>query len=329
MGLCKLSQDTAIGGYFQLELPSENTGYHQSAQLYQSARAAFRALLQAGRPTRVFIPKYICDAIIPPLHEEKINYEWYELDASLDVPNSVALKDDEWLLYVNYFGVCQAQVERLLERYPSKQIVFDFSQAFFDLSKPHALATIYSPRKFFGVPDGGLLLSSIDVSPPQVQDTKSQYRMSHLLKRLWGKPERGYPDYLLAEDSLEDSTPMLMSGLTQSLLRSIDYQSIQETRTQNFNYLHTRLESKNALVINETNLVAPLCYPFLTKNKRLRNFLLENRVFIPKFWGDAEKRMSTEWSEKMINGLLPLPIDQRYGQEEMERIISLITEFLR
>lgn len=322
-------QETAIGGYFQLELSTDNTHYHHNAHLYQSARAAFRSLLKAGRPTRVFIPKYICDAIISPLHEEKIDFEWYELDDSLDVPDSVALKDGEWLLYVNYFGVCQAQVDRLLERYPSKQIVFDFSQAFFDLSKSDALATIYSPRKFFGVPDGGLLLSSIDVNRPQVQDTKSQYRMSHLLKRMCEKPEKGYPDYLLAEDSLADSTPMLMSGLTQSLLRSIDYQFIQKRRMRNFTYLHTRLRSKNALVINEANLVAPLCYPFLTKNKKLRDFLLENRVFIPKFWRDADERVSPAWSEKMINGLLPLPIDQRYGQEEMERMVSLITECVR
>lgn len=324
--MSELILETAIGGYFQLELSLNNKHYHQNAKLYQSARAAFRALLQAGRPTRVFIPKYICDAIISPLHEEKIDYEWYDIDDSLDVPDSVVLRDGEWLLYVNYFGVCQAQVDRLFERYPPKQIVFDFSQAFFDQSKSDALATIYSPRKFFGVPDGGLLLSSIDVSRPQIQDTKSQSRITHLLKRMSEKPEEGYPDYLLAEESLEDSTPMLMSGLTDSLLRTIDYQSIQKRRMRNFIYLHSRLKSKNALVINEVNLCAPLSYPFLTTNKRLRDFLLENRVFIPKFWRDAYKRVSPAWSEKMINGLLPLPTDQRYGQEEMERMISLITE---
>lgn len=326
MGLSELIQTTAIGGYFQLELPEPKTHYHQNAQLYQSARAAFRALLQAGRPKKVFIPKYICDAILSPLTEEQIEYEWYELNDSLDVSDSVVLGDNEWLLYANYFGICQTQVDRLLQKYSADQLVFDFSQAFFDPPRTEALATIYSPRKFFGVPDGGMLYSKIAVKQPTVQDTGSLSRVSHLLKRLYEKPESGYSDYLLAEQSLEDSKPMLMSGLTQRLITSIDYEVVKQKRMENFSFLHEQLKSINLLSIHAKNQLAPLCYPLITHDSSLRDMLIKNRVFIPRYWHDAITRLSPEISERMVECLLPLPIDQRYGQVDMERMVALILD---
>ena len=42
----------AIGGYFELELPPPRGERYPDALRYQSARAAFLALLLAGRPGR-------------------------------------------------------------------------------------------------------------------------------------------------------------------------------------------------------------------------------------------------------------------------------------
>ncbi len=39
---------------------------------------------------------------------------------------------------------------------------------------------------------------------------------------------------------------------------------------------------------------------------------------------DAIQRVSAEWVEKYIRNLLPLPVDQRYGAEDMERMVSVI-----
>ena len=316
----------AIGGYFELELASDSTPYHQNMQLYQSARAAFRSLLQARRPRKVFIPSYICDAMLSPLQEENIDYEWYDLTEELDVPNSLALDKNEWLIYVNYFGVSQLQVLRVLQNYPSDQLVFDFSQAFFDLPIPEVLATIYSPRKFFGVPDGGMLFSKLAVNQPKMQDNGSLSRMPHLLKRLTEMPENGYSDYLSAEQSLEDSNPMRMSELTQRLLTAIDFEAAKQKRMENFSYLHGKLKSINLLSTPVKQSIAPLCYPFLTHDRNLRDKLIKNRVFIPRYWNDATKRLTPEMSERFIDCLLPLPLDQRYGQAEMDRMISLLSE---
>lgn len=124
-------QSPPIGGYFELELPARRELPHAGLQHYQSARAAFLALLRVGRPTRVWMPRYICNAMLTPLENVGIEYAWYDLTDELEVGPEVRLDAGDWLLYVNYFGVCGAKVEALLHRFSPAQIVLDFSQAFF------------------------------------------------------------------------------------------------------------------------------------------------------------------------------------------------------
>jgi len=149
-----------IGGYFELELPESNGHFYSQALKFQSARAAFYALLETGKPQRVWMPKYICDSMLLPLQALKIEIVFYDLTEQFCVCDSVQLSEKDWLLYVNYFGICSLQETQLLKRFNSNQLIFDHSQAFY--APPlDGLATIYSPRKFFGVPDDGYLITQL------------------------------------------------------------------------------------------------------------------------------------------------------------------------
>lgn len=315
-----------VGGYLELELPRGGSFFHDEALLYQSARAAFRALLQAKSPARVFVPEFICDSMITPLIDEGVSYLRYELDEALYLPKIASLEKDDIILYVNYYGTCQAQVDRVLKSFPSDQVVLDFSQAFFDPPRERALATLYSPRKFFGVPDGGMLISALDVPAPETQDDNSIYRLPHLLKRLYADPEDGYEDYIQAERSLDETTPRAMSDLTRRLIESIDFEWTREQRFANFSYVHTVLGDLNEFSINDSLLTAPLCYPFSRGNARIREQLLRNRVFVPTYWSEAQKHVGAGFYDRNIESLLPLPVDQRYGEEDMDLMISLVQE---
>ncbi len=322
-----LSDDTLspIGGYFELELPSKGEFPFAQASRFQSARAAFLALLRAGRPKRVWMPRYICDSMLAPLEQEGINYLWYELDDQLSVEKNCKIEEGDWLLYINYFGICDVNVATLLKRFAPEQLVFDYSQAFFSTPAVDSLATLYSPRKFFGVPDGGFLISQISISAPEMQDTGSLDRTPHLLKRLDESPEAGYSLYQAAEESLELCEPKRMSQLTERILSSIDFDYARNKRLKNFRHLHEKLGEMNAITIDLRQNSAPLCYPFATQDAGLRNRLVNERIFIATYWAEATDRVTSEWAEAMITNLLPLPIDQRYGPADMERIISIIT----
>lgn len=315
-----------IGGYFELELPARRQLPHAGLQHYQSGRAAFLALLRAGRPTRVWMPRYICNAMLAPLENAGIEYAWYDLTEELEVGPEVRLEAGDWLLYVNYFGVCGAKVEALLHRFSPAQIVLDFSQSFFSPPDEQALATIYSPRKFFGVPDGGLLYSQIPISSPEETDVTSFIRTEHLIKRLGDSPEAGYAAYQRAEESLADLEPRTMSRLSERILASVDFESVRRVRKENFKMLHDRLGDERGLLAEMDETEVPLCYPYRSRNVGLRQRLLSHRIFVASYWSDALDRLTPVRADWLVWNMFPLPIDQRYSAADMERISDVILD---
>jgi hypothetical protein len=315
-----------IGGYFELELPSRRELPYVGLQCFQSARAAFLALLRAGRPTKVWMPRYICNAMIAPLVKAGVEYAWYDLTDELEVGPGVRLANGEWLLYVNYFGVCGAKVDALLQRFSPDQIVLDYSQSFFSPPHEQALATIYSPRKFFGVPDGGLLFSQIPISSPDEIDVTSFARTEHLIKRLGDSPEAGYVAYQRAEESLADLEPRTMSRLSERILASVDFESVRQIRNENFTLLHDRLGDDGGLLAGMDETDVPLCYPYRSRDAGLRQRLISNRIFVATYWSDALDRLTTDRADRLVRNMFPLPIDQRYGTADMERISAIILD---
>jgi len=314
-----------IGGYFELELPYRRNLLHSRLTRFQSARSAFFSLLRAGSPKKVWMPKYICNAMLAPLENVGIELAWYDLTDELEVDPSVRIDPDDWLLYVNYFGVSGKKVERLLQRFKPSQIILDYSQSFFSPPHKQALATIYSPRKFFGVPDGGLLHSQIPIAQPSTTDTSSFDRMEHMLRRLGGTPESGYAAYQKAEDGMVDMEPKRMSRLSERILFSVDFESARKRRLENFQMLRDRLrDDGGGLLTGMAVADVPLCYPYRSKKVLLREHLISKRIFVGVYWSDALNRLGLGQADKLVRNMLPLPIDQRYGVEEMERIIEAV-----
>ena len=72
----------------------------------------------------------------------------------------------------------------------------------------------------------------------------------------------------------------------------------------------------------------PQCYPLLLRDNNLRELLIAKRIFVPQFWpGLVQNDVSPEiWD--LIHNLLPLPLDQRYGLDDMAYLIEQIEEGL-
>jgi hypothetical protein len=319
----------AIGGYFSLELPQPKEHYYPELLHFQSARAAFYALLEAGSPRKVWMPNYICDSMLLSLYEIGVPVKFYSLNSDFSIKNNIELLDDEWIFYVNYFGICGAEQNRLLSKYPKEQLVFDHSQAFFQ--KPlECLATIYSPRKFFGVPDGGMLSTQLKIRNDFVQDESSYDRTTHLLKRACFTPEKGYADYQMAESSLQSCQPKGMSVFTDHLLKTIDYATVKKKRNSNFWNLHEALASVNKIQMDSAYVDGPMVYPFLTDNVSLKSELIQRRIYIPTYWPEVGRRSNLGvFENKLLTGLNALPCDQRYTTNEMDKVVRLIDEYTR
>lgn len=313
-----------IGGYFELEL-TKGIEYHSELLKLNSGRNAFKYILKVRNPKKVFIPNFICDSVIEPLEKLKISYEFFNIDENFEIVQDVILKENEILFYVNYFSLKSKYIKKLAYKYNNNLIV-DNTQAFFE--KPlKDIDTIYSPRKFFGVSDGGYLSRTVLFKENLEQD-ESYDSSIQLLGRIDKNASSFYNDYQKAEQRLINQPIKQMSKLTQNILSSIDYEDVIKRRKENFDYLHKELGNMN-LIKNESDLeFVPFVYPLMIEDESLRQKLIEKKIYIAKYWNEVLDRKNVSDIEKdFVNRILPLPVDQRYDLDDMKKILKVIKEF--
>ena len=311
----------AIGGYFSLELPQREE-YHKDALRLNTGRNCLEYILRARGYKKVFIPYYTCDVVLEPFKKLGIPYEYYHIDTHLEIRDRFTLKEGEALLYTNYFGLKQRYVEKLVETIGSRLIV-DNTQAFYAKPLP-GIDTFYTCRKFFGVPDGAYLYCDKELDE-EIEQDYSYDRVAHLVKRIDLSAEDGFKDFRRVDDGLDNQPIRKMSKLTQRMMQGIDYESAAQRRRANFQMLHEALSKENNQELHLEGNAVPMVYPYLVPVEGLREKLIENKIFVARYWPNV-----SDWTKKDdIENLLayqmqPLPIDQRYGEEEMKYIINKI-----
>lgn len=316
----------AIGGYFELELQRRGE-YHARALRFNTARNCLEYVLRARRYTKVYLPYYTCEAVLEPIRRLQIAYAFYPIDARLEPGATIDLKPGEGLVYTNYFGLKQRCVEQLARHY-GEQLIVDNAQAFY-APRVEGIDTIYSPRKFFGVPDGGYLYTDAPLLPDAWEQDRSCERMGHLLRRIEAGAEGGYAQFRQSEESLDNQPIRTMSLLTRALLSGVDYEEVCRQRRRNFAILHRQLGATNRLceVADALEEVAvPMVYPYLTeKGACLRRELIGERIYVASYWPNvAEWCSDGMWERVLADRMLALPIDQRYDEGDMQRIVELI-----
>ena len=310
-----------IGGYFELEL-QKKVEYHNEPLKLNSGRNAFKYILKVRTPKKVFIPNYICNSVIEPLEELKISYEFFNIDENFEIVQDVILKENEMIFYVNYFALKSNYIKSLVDKYSDKLII-DNTQAFFE--KPFKnIDTIYSPRKFFGVSDGGYL-STNKLLDEDLEQDESYASSIQILGRMDKNASTFYDDYQKAEQRLINQPIKQMSKLTENILSSIAYESVIKKRKDNFDYLHKELENMNLIKIESDLEFVPFVYPLMIEDESLRQKLIEKKIYIAKYWNEVLNRQNISDIEKdFVNMILPLPVDQRYDLDDMKRIIEVI-----
>lgn len=314
----------AIGGYFSLELPLREE-YHKDALRLNTGRNCLEYILRARRYDMVYIPYYTCEVILEPFKKLGIPYEFYHVGTNLEIRDKFTLNKNEGVLYTNYFGLKQRYVEQLAEQIGTRLIV-DNTQAFYS-KRVEGIDTFYTCRKFFGVPDGAYLYTDTRLDE-EFEHDKSYDRFAHLLKRVDLSAEEGYADFHKEDDGLIYNPIRRMSKITHRMMQSIEYEGVAQKRRANYQILNEALGDVNNLSLTLDEDAVPMVYPFLVPIKGLREKLIENKIFVARYWPNV-----LEWTNKGdIDYLLAfqtvhLPVDQRYDEKDMNRIIDLITEY--
>lgn len=313
-----------IGGFFGLELVAGKS-LHGSALALNNGRNALRLLLRASGVKRLHIPLFSCPAVVPAIRAEGVEVAYYRLTAELEPLDLPAPTANEAVLFINYFGLKEATVRRYAAEYDNA--IVDQCQALFAAPLP-GLGSIYSPRKFVGVADGGYLYSRVEV-PATLDMDSSTDRYLPCLQRLDAGAPKAFAAYQKVEAALSQQQPALMSRLTRSILASIDYDAISRRRRENYALLHARLAGLNRFSEALAGEAVPMVYPFLTETQGLREYLIRHGIYVARYWPDPDGLLPPDpVSQTVSQQLLPLPIDQRYGASEMQRVAELVTAYL-
>ncbi len=314
-----------MGGFFGLELPEYgNFPYPEGpgCAWLNSGRAAFECLLaNMPRPERIWVPRFICNTILQAAEHLDIPVCRYSCTAQLE-PVLPDISPNDQVLLVNYFGLTGDMVAKAAVQFPGRCVV-DATSALYCPPLP-GIPTFYSPRKFCGVADGGIAISPTPIQELPHDSAVSSNTSLHLLTRLESGAEAALPICEQAENAL--SAPLLrMSKLTRQLLLSIDFEAAATRRLQNYDTLHRALSRINRLQLPEHPTHAPMCYPLVTGIPGLRDALIDAGIALPLFWPEVIDATDAATPEnRLARQLLPLPLDQRYSTDEMQRLIKLI-----
>ena len=117
-----------------------------------------------------------------------------------------------------------------------------------------------------------------------------------------------------------------MSKSTQNVLKGIDYDRVIRKRRENYAVLKKLLPSDNPFTVNDP--FAPFAYPFYhPRGIELRKELAAKKIYVQTNWKYLLDKMPETSPEHVWSAdILPLPVDQRYGPDEMKYIAEVIKQ---
>jgi|APSaa5957512535_1039671.scaffolds.fasta_scaffold22078_4 hypothetical protein len=317
-----------IGGFFELELTSGDSIYHNDAISLSTGRACLNYILQSKKPTKVYVPYYCCDALIEPLSLNEIDYEFYSINDNLELTRIPELQSGECIIYCDFFGIKSNYTLSLIEIFQEKLIV-DNTHSFFSRKSTFPASSFTSARKYFGVPDGAFLyipeIERLKISIPRNQ----KISIDHNVHSLVGLQDQAYLEYAQYESEL-GSEIETMSILSERLLSNVNFDEVRKIRNDNFEFLRNELGDLNELIIDK-NEVDCFCYPLLLKKPIDKQKLYNEKIFIPSLWLDTvhrDEHLNFPFECKLSRELLPLPIDHRYTSKELQRVSNTIKRLI-
>ncbi|MCR5809466.1 MAG: hypothetical protein K6G56_07880 [Clostridiales bacterium] len=220
-----------IGGYLELERFSGEE-YYPDAVAVNNGRCALRYILCAKGIRTLYLPVFLCESVRDACRRENVQTVPYHIGPDCMPEFDREPEAGAWVYIVNYFGqFTDEQILSLHSRFP--RLILDHVQAFFH-RPPAEIDTVYSCRKFFGVPDGGYAVTDVSRLKPLPKD-RSMERMTHLLGRLEGSTAGEFYSAFKENDrSFAQIEPRAMSSLTHNLLRGIRYDDVRARREANY-----------------------------------------------------------------------------------------------
>ena len=276
-----------IGGYFELETFS-GEHYHKDAIALNCGRGCIRYLIELRGIKKIWIPDYICDSVSNTFLDSGVKVLTYRIKEDFLPDYSFEVKGDEWLFLCDYYGQLTDRDIEFAKVFSHDRIICDETQNFF--RKPcKGVDTIYSCRKWFGVADGGYLITGDGAKLDRdIPIDESHTRMSFVLGRYERTATEFFEESKKNNDFFDREPAKRMSLITGNILRAIDYKKVADRRIDNWDYLKSKIGDQNLLQLKKPDV--PFMYPFMVSDAGdIRENLANEGIYMPILWPNVLK----------------------------------------
>lgn len=296
------------------------------------------------------LPAYTCQSVILPFSESGWEIMFYPVNKKLEIDliklQQLINQNDYSILLIHPFYGKDLSNEELTYIQKLKdigiKIIIDLTQCIFSRAD-YSIADyiVGSYRKWFPIPDGAFLISKNSFALPKKENYFFYEKMTNAmyLRHCYFKNHESLMKEISirlskeADHAIEKNIEShRISNLSYGLLKSQDFEAIQQKRIDNFNCLSKNLKENSNLkpLFSDTDInSAPLYYViYSTKRNALQQYLAQNAVYAPILWPvENEKVLVTDDIKYIYNSILAIPCDQRYDAEDMHRIATLVNNF--
>lgn len=328
-------------------LPDDNKQFVLSGRT--ALELVARDLIAERKIRSVCLPAYCCDSMLFPFQRSRLELRFYDVLPSSDGVRRVLPENHgcDAVLLLDYFGFSQAETAALAkrERERGAAVILDSVQSLYSKSESvnYADYTVTSWRKWFFSCAAAAVKHRGEWLKKPNKPANKQYvslrkdaakKKAVYLQQGIGEKQTFLDGFAEAEELLDtDFSYYAADPESVNALRHLDIAFLKQRRRENAAVIYEALnELDNPRIrplfpqmgVDDTPLFVPvLVDPAL--RAELRRFLIENQVYCPIHWPDAQ----TCGGAALYAQELSLLCDQRYFAADVEREMNLIKEFFK
>lgn len=319
-----------------------NDLFPESTQGFLAGRSALQAIIkELGGARSISLPSWCCDSMIKPFVDAGLEvcfYPVYWSDGHLIQKWSF---DCDILFLIDYFGYTGNTPD--LRNY-NGTVIRDVTHSIFSTSYSDADYYFGSLRKWCGVWTGGYAWAK-DGHALQIgyADDLGYVSFREKAMQLKNSYIHGYVDYkgqIVTDKGYLKLFEQAEEALEHVRIASSDARDIELAKKLDVDYIKFRRRA-NAEVLrkafpewlvfpevspNDTPMFVPVLVPG-GKRDELRRHLIKNEIYCPVHWPVSEYHKLDDRTEHIYKNELSLVCDQRYTEDDMNRMVETINMF--
>ena len=337
----------------KIEKSIENAGIFNkdcgTFKFLRSGRDALRYVAQSLKISKktVLMPALCCSCMPEPFEDEDYEIIYYKLtiDFKVNVEDVLKkLKPNSIFLFMNYFAIpslSKDEMERIVKSQKNVTTVEDITHDFLKRGVETYIAdiTVCSIRKWFAIPDGGLLYSKINIPEVLIDGDNffAERRISAMKRKSIYLSNGKIEEKEIFRNELSEANQYIdtvknistMNCWSTEVLKHIDLRRMYTIRLKHCRKFLDELSSLDNIRLLESEAVkSTLYFPVLVKEQNIvQRKLAEKGIYAPIIWPLPKLAEGVcEIADDVADHMLGVPCDHRYTDEEILQVAHIIKE---